>query len=296
MRKREFKKILFEHTDLFTIDGVPFARSGAEAQKLIDAGNCASFATTPRRAMLQANMDDKTRKLATRTLKRAEHKERRREPKATLRRRAVIAAAATVVLSYFTLVPQGRALAKSIYEFVVNFFENGIIVIENKGAPDDGSYGFSAEADVTPPPSIAPEDNNQEDRVVTTNYASIQEFVEEVGKNPVVLNNPEAKLVELRYNTGEPNGICALISVYNCHGIEFSITQEWGLTASSVYSTGTNEYFYKDFMDKQIICSVDSRKGSLDGLLFLDNSKIKFSTDNSPEAEALYDALELYQH
>ncbi len=132
-------------------------------------------------------MTDETRKIATRILEQAERKELRHEPKAVLRRRAVIAAAATVVLSYFTLVPQGRALAKSIYEFVVNFFENGIIIVENEGRPDDGSYGFSAEADVTPPPSIAPKQIMGEpaDPVENFSYTSIDEFVNQFGKNPV---------------------------------------------------------------------------------------------------------------
>ena len=141
MKKRDFKRILFEKTEHFTIDGIPFARSGADAQSLIGIGNCASFATTLRRAMLVADMDEDTREMALRILDRAERKEHRHEPKVALRRRAVIAAVATVVLSYFTLVPQGRAFAKSVYEFVVNFFENGIIVVENENSPDDAHTG-----------------------------------------------------------------------------------------------------------------------------------------------------------
>lgn len=295
MKKRDFKRTLFEHTDLFTIDDIPFARSGADAQRIIDAGGCASFATTLRRAMIQADMTDETRKIATRILEQAERKELRREPKAVLRRRAVIAAAATVVLSYFTLVPQGRALAKSIYEFVVNFFENGIIIVENEGRPDDGSYGYTIEpADI--PPSIAPKDNNHEERTITTTYGSIQEFVEDVGKNPVVLNNPEVKLKEVLFNKNDEIGLYKLIIIYDYHGADFQIIQDWSADAPMAYSAGTDEYFYKNFMDKQIICSVDPDSDSLDGLLILEDSIVMISTDNLPETEALFNDLALFKN
>ena len=81
MKLRKLKKLIYHHTDLFFAeDGEAYARSAAAAQKLIDLGRCASFADTLRRAMLRAEMSEETRAMAARFLKRAEKKERRRQP------------------------------------------------------------------------------------------------------------------------------------------------------------------------------------------------------------------------
>ncbi len=110
------------------------------------------------------------------------------------------------------------------------------------------------------------------------------------------MNHPDATLIELRYEKDDEIGLFKLISIYNYKGYNFQIVQDWSPEAPMAYSAGTDEYFYKDFMDKQIICSVDPDSDSLDGLLILEDSIVMISTDNLPETEALYDNLALFKN
>ena len=299
MKLRKLKKLIYHHTDLFFAeDGEAYARSAAAAQKLIDLGRCASFADTLRRAMFRAEMSEQTRAMAARFLKRAEKKERRRQPKAVAIRRSAIAAIALLLFSFFTLVPQGRALAKAFVDWIVAFFSGGVIVEVREHEASSGS--FAAEADITFPPvesSVA--ENVQKDsrnRSVTYTYSSISEFVEATGRNPVILNHPDAELAELVYHVHEGIGIYSLSSVYYCHGQRFFINQTQNDSASiTSYHAEAESYFYKKYGEREILCFVDTRDNTANGLFLLENSTVNITTANHPDTWALFDYLAPYQ-
>lgn len=293
--RKELEKFVYEHTALFSADGVPFVRSAAKAQQIIDSGKCASFATTLRRAMFAAEMTEETRAIAQRILEKAERRERRHSPKAALRRKAIIAGIAAALLSFFTLVPQGRAIAKSVIDWVVTFFEDGIIIVENRENKDPSIVSFSAEADSTPPPIESGVDVNTGDDTEQYYYNSIEEFAQERGKNPLILDNPEATLKLLRYNKDDEIGISSLVSIYDYQGHEFTLIQDWSDTGSpTAYFFGENEIFYKDYQDKQMICCIDTRDDTANGVLILDDSQVIISSENLPELWALFDQLRPY--
>lgn len=293
MKLRKLKKLIYHHTDLFFAeDGEAYARSAAAAQKLIDLGRCASFADTLRRAMLRAEMSEQTRAMATRFLKRAEKKERRRQPKAVAIRRSAIAAIALLLFSFFTLVPQGRALAKAFVDWIFSFFNDGVIVETRESeAPSDDF--------IVDPGAFSPAGNVQKDssnRSVTYTYSSISEFVEATGRNPVILNHPDAELVELVYHVHEDIGIYSLSSVYYCHGQRFFINQTQNDSASiTSYHAEAESYFYKKYGEREILCLVDTRDNTANGLLLLENSTVIITTANHPDTWALFDYLAPYQ-
>lgn len=293
MKLRKLKKLIYHHTDLFFAeDGEAYARSAAAAQKLIDLGRCASFADTLRRAMLRAEMSEQTRAMAARFLKRAEKKERRRQPKAVAIRRSAIAAVALLLFSFFTLVPQGRALAKAFVDWIFSFFNDGVIVETRESeAPSDDF--------IVDPGAFSPAGNVQKDssnRSVTYTYSSISEFVEATGRNPVILNHPDAELVELVYHVHEDIGIYSLSSVYYCHGQRFFINQTQNDSASiTSYHAEAESYFYKKYGEREILCLVDTRDNTANGLLLLENSTVIITTANHPDTWALFDYLAPYQ-
>lgn len=293
MKLRKLKKLIYHHTDLFFAeDGEAYARSAAAAQKLIDLGRCASFADTLRRAMLRAEMSEETRAMATRFLKRAEKKERRRQPKAVAIRRSAIAAIALLLFSFFTLVPQGRALAKAFVDWIFSFFNDGVIVETRESeAPSDD---FIVDSD-----TFLPEENVQKDsrnRSVIYTYSSISEFVEATGRNPVILNHPDAELVELVYHVHEDIGIYSLSSVYYCHGQRFFINQTQNDSASiTSYHAEAESYFYKKYGESEILCFVDTRDNTANGLFLLENSTVIITTANHPDTWARFDYLAPYQ-
>lgn len=208
-KEKALERLIYEHTTLFFADeDAPFIRSAAEAQRIIDSGKCASFATTLRRAMFLADMTDETKAMAQRLLRKAERKERRHSPKAVLRRKAIIASIVAALISFFTLVPQGRAIAKSVIDWAVTFFDNGIAIVENRENKDPSIVEFSAEADSTPPSIESGVDVNPGDcSAEHYEYSSIEEFAQAWGKNPLILDNPDAKLKLLRYNKNNESGI-----------------------------------------------------------------------------------------
>lgn len=293
MKLRKLKKLIYHHTDLFFAeDGEAYARSAAAAQKLIDLGRCASFADTLRRAMLRAEMSEQTRAMAARFLKRAEKKERRRQPKAVAIRRSAIAAIALLLFSFFTLVPQGRALAKAFVDWIFSFFHDGVIVETRESeAPSDDF--------IVDPGAFSPAGNVQKDsrnRSVTYTYSSISEFVEATGRNPVILNHPDAELAELVYHVHEGIGIYSLSSVYYCHGQRFFINQTQNDSASiTSYHAEAESYFYKKYGEREILCLVDTRDNTANGLLLLENSTVIITTANHPDTWALFDYLAPYQ-
>lgn len=293
MKLRKLKKLIYHHTDLFFAeDGEAYARSAAAAQKLIDLGRCASFADTLRRAMLRAEMSEQTRAMAARFLKRAEKKERRRQPKAVAIRRSAIAAVALLLFSFFTLVPQGRALAKAFVDWIVAFFSGGIVVETRES--EDPSDDFIVDSD-----TFVPAENVQKDsrnRSVTYTYSSISEFVEATGRNPVILNHPDAELAELVYHVHEGIGIYSLSSVYYCHGQRFFINQTQNDSASiTSYHAEAESYFYKKYGESEILCFVDTRDNTANGLLLLENSTVIITTANHPDTWTLFDYLAPYQ-
>lgn len=295
-KEKELEKFIYEHTALFSAeDGVPFVRSAAKAQQIIDSGKCASFATTLRRAMFAAEMTEETKAMAQRILEKAERRERRHSPKAALRRKAIIAGIAAALLSFFTLVPQGRAIAKSVIDWVVTFFEDGIIIVENRENKDPSIVSSSAGIGGTPPPIESGVDTTAGDDVEQYYYNSIEEFMQVWGKNPLILDNPEAKLKSLRYNKDDEIGISSLVSIYEYQGHEFTLIQDWSDTGSdTAYFPGENEIFYKDYQDKQIICWSEWRDNTANGLLLLDDSQVIIGAEDLPELWALFDQLRPY--
>lgn len=292
MKLRKLKKLIYHHTDLFFAeDGEAYARSAAAAQKLIDLGRCASFADTLRRAMLRAEMSEQTRAMAARFLKRAEKKERRRQPKAVAIRRSAIAAVALLLFSFFTLVPQGRALAKAVVDWIVAFFSGGIVV-ETRESEDPSDDIIVDSGAFSPAGSVQKDKNNS----VVYTYSSISEFVEATGRNPVILNHPDAELVELVYHVHEDIGIYSLSSVYYCHGQRFFINQTQNDSASiTSYRAEAESYFYKKYGEREILCFVDTRDNTANGLLLLENSTVNITTANHPDTWALFDYLAPYQ-
>lgn len=292
MKLRKLKKLIYHHTDLFFAeDGEAYARSAAAAQKLIDLGRCSSFADTLRRAMLRAEMSEETRAMATRFLKRAEKKERRRQPKAVAIRRSAIAAIALLLFSFFTLVPQGRALAKAFVDWIVAFFSGGVVV-ETRESEDPSDDIIVDSGAFSPAGNVQKDKNNS----VIYTYSSISEFVEATGRNPVILNHPDAELVELVYHVHEDIGIYSLSSVYYCHGQRFFINQTQNDSASiTSYRTEAESYFYKKYGEREILCFVDTRDNTANGLFLLENSTVIITTANHPDTWALFDYLAPYQ-
>ncbi len=292
MKLRKLKKLIYHHTDLFFAeDGEAYARSAAAAQKLIDLGRCASFADTLRRAMLRAEMSEQTRAMAARFLKRAEKKERRRQPKAVAIRRSAIAAVALLLFSFFTLVPQGRALAKAFVDWIVAFFSGGVVV-ETRESEDPSDDIIVDSGAFSPAGNVQKDKNNS----VVYTYSSISEFVEATGRNPVILNHPDAELAELVYHVHEDIGIYSLSSVYYCHGQRFFINQTQNDSASiTSYHAEAESYFYKKYGEREILCFVDTRDNTANGLLLLENSTVIITTANHPDTWALFDYLAPYQ-
>lgn len=294
--RKELEKFVYEHTALFFAEeDAPFIRSAAEAQRIIDSGKCASFATTLRRAMFLADMTDETKAMAQRLLRKAERRERRHSPKAVLRRKAIIASIVAALISFFTLVPQGRAIAKSVIDWAITFFDDGVIVVENQENKDPSIVSFSAGIGGTPPPIESGVDVNTESDVEQYEYDSIEEFMQVWGNNPLILDNPEAKLKSLRYNKDDEIGISSLVSIYDYHGYEFLLIQDWGDTGyPTAYFPGENEIFYKDYQDKQIICWSEWRDNTANGLLLLEDSYVLISAEDRSELWALFDQLRPY--
>lgn len=293
MKLRKLKKLIYHHTDLFFAeDGEAYARSAAAAQKLIDLGCCASFADTLRRAMLRAEMSEETRAMAARFLKRAEKKERRRQPKAVAIRRSAIAAIALLLFSFFTLVPQGRALAKAFVDWIFSFFHDGVIIESREVEESSPLYSFAAVPGASPAENVQKDKNNS----VVYTYSSISEFVEATGRNPVILNHPDAELAELVYHVHEDIGIYSLSSVYYCHGQRFFINQTQNDSATfTAYYADAESYFYKKYGEREILCFVDTRDNTANGLLLLENSTVIITTANHPDTWALFDYLAPYQ-
>ena len=295
-KEKTLEKLIYEHTTLFFADeDAPFIRSAAEAQRIIDSGKCASFATTLRRAMFLADMTDETKAMAQRLLRKAERRERRHSPKAALRRKAIIASIVAALISFFTLVPQGRAIAKSVIDWAITFFDNGIAIVENRENKDPSIVEFSAEADSTPPPIESGVDMNTTDDTEQYEYDSIEEFMQVWGKNPLILDNPEVTLTSLCYNKDDEAGIASLVAHYDYQGHDFFLLQDWSDTGNpDAFFSGENEIFYKDYPDKQMICFVDTRDNTANSLLLLDDSQIMIISENLPELWALFDQLRPY--
>ena len=126
-------------------------------------------------------------------------------------------------------------------------------------------------------------------------YSSIEEFIEQFGKNPLILDNPEARLKSLRYDKDDELGISCLIAHYDYQGHDFFLLQDWSDTGSpDAFFPGENEIFYKDYQDKQIICWSERRDNTANGLLLLEDSQVIIGAEDLPELWVLFDQLRPY--
>lgn len=112
----------------------------------------------------------------------------------------------------------GPGLAKSVIDWAITFFDNGVVIVENRENKDPSIVSFGAEADSTPSPTKSGADVNTVDDTEHYYYSSIEEFIEQFGKNPFILDNPEARLKSLRYNKSNTSGVSSLVSIYDYRG------------------------------------------------------------------------------
>lgn len=182
------------------------------------------------------------------------------------RRLAIACLILTLALSFFTLVPAGRALAAEIIRFFVKVFENRIEVTV---------------------------ENSNKDALMEQGYleAATHTDLGNIGIEPFVLDVDWLMIDSIIYEfDGTGKTIFTNYSTYDC--MKLNTVQQWDVDASFSISANINNYDEVHLSDNfTMYVSADQDDGIIDGILIRLNDYILISTNSEILFNNLVDAL-----
>ena len=252
MRERKFKKLVAKYPNL--VDG-RFAISHTQALNIIkERGGFPTLEEIICRAKRRSDLPDTTWKAFDRILMQNNIMKNQHYKTAGLstivlkvRRGFVVVLAVIIILaSFFTFTPSGRALAKQLYEFVIDFFDTGYTV--------------------TPTTDTAIQDNPQiavpyEEKCYST-YKELETELERSVFKLDYTNNMEQE--QLIVQNGDAGLICAGVFV-DTEGRYITILQEFDISYERSGFAGNVSQSWIGYLpdNTQVHCYLNSIDGSL---------------------------------
>lgn len=187
------------------------------------------------------------------------------------KRMAIAAMTLAIILAFFTLFPTGRALAKEMFDYLLNVFGYRIEIVDAAYATTDINGNSIAE-------------NNSGTANSTIEYVSIDEFCSATGLTPYVLNfdnwdctaivesNSETtgKSLRTEYQTANGDGVVNILQKWLIN-TQYDILSNGGFDNLILLSNGA-EFHY----------AIDAIDGSLDGVCLLDDSMLWIHINKEP--------------
>lgn len=270
-----------------------FIRSHSEAKSIYEEG-FPSLSNVVARAKEQSGLPKEAWTYFEKSISAAEQKALRKKERkewihdralqiAAHKRTAIACTVLAVILAFFTLFPTGRALAKEMFDYILNIFEYKIEIV-------DREYSTYENGEILPAESNTGITNS------TIEYDDITEFYNATGLMPYVLDlegwdctviiekNSEAtgKSLRTEYQTddGDDDGAIVVMQKWLLN-TQYDVWSNGGFSNSIILTDG-NELYY----------SIDVVDGSLDGVCLLENSVLLIHVNKEPYISQALSALQ----
>jgi hypothetical protein len=180
------------------------------------------------------------------------------------RRMAIAFLIALVTLAFFTLIPVGRTMAKSAFDYIANVFETYIRFEPSAHMSQEPEY-------------VAVEDDSSLDGEIifsetTIVYKDFETFSSEFGLQPIQFVSDNYICTRIIVTQHETMGL-SLSSQYSSPDGDVVFTQEW-LTGDCVNAYINNESWEKTYIldGVELYYSSDNTDGRIDGFAVLNDS------------------------
>ena len=207
-----------------------------------------------------------------------------------VRRLAVGAAVLVLALAFFTLVPAGRAIAESIFSYVISVFDKQLQIdqTEEKALYDARGYDVPD----TMPPGATYSDG---ELVIVSDpvfYDSVAAFEAVYSLDAFELNSDQLTCVEVSETNHVFTGK-SLHAVYQTpDGKTVSVIEKWYLGDGMSISARGEIKEHQVLGDRTMTYVVDSENGSFDGIVLLNNSILQIYADAGINLDFIWDLLQ----
>lgn len=196
----------------------------------------------------------------------------------------LVSASLIIAIFFFTVIPTGQVLAKSFFDMVAKVFNEYIIIYDqSEGMPKSSTIGSA------PPRESLPETELSEpDTTETIYFNSIQEFVDQTGKKPVVFMD-DYVIDEISYYPDEGRSGLILTTYYN-YG-EICVKQIWEVNPDTTIAINPDSYFSKTILDdKEAHCTITD-DDIFNVVVVLDDSLLMIGIQNKSSAYKTLEGL-----
>lgn len=280
MTERKLKRIL--NRKPYLMDGL-FVRSRYEAQQMALASTLTvdqvlqSMRQDPDiSAATWARVDLALKAKERRDCEQTTHKERTRDWNCgikTRRRIVAVVAAMILIVTFFTLIPIGRTLAKNAIDYFMNVFENHIYIEPTGQAPMHPGLYINYEA--VPGETI----NEHGDLII--GYDSFESFTADYGAKPVRLISEDFICTEITLTKYATSG-ASLTSHYSSPSGVIVVTQEWLADGGTSFHSNGDPWKSVTILDGvELLYAIDKVDGIFDGIAMLSDSVLWISAQKT---------------
>ena len=205
------------------------------------------------------------------------------------KRVAVFTAVLILILSFFTLAPTGRALAKEFFNMIIQVIEDRIEITNENPTYEDSVYDDNIDEKYIPK-----DDNddhyNEVDGMIS--YPDIKHFVEETGLIPITLKADWLTCQTINYLDTKDIDRTLNVQYSTSDGLAVSVTQIW--YTDDDYSARIADVEYEKSIilgDKELYHAIDPVDGTFNGVSLLDNSVIMIGAESGVDVDKLLKLL-----
>ena len=204
------------------------------------------------------------------------------------KRLAIVSMVILLVISFFTLIPFGRALAADFFDMIMEIIDGRIeITSEN---PDYERYEFV---------NLVAEQYNQDNEGVSDPddnepvfYPDIEKFVSEAGFTPVTISADWLRCQTIQSLTDEDMGLTITTQYLTFDGFFVLVTQRWNTQQNIAFQTEDSTYNKATIFENiEFFYAIDPVDGSFNGTAVLSDSLLFIGAEKGADIEKLLKTL-----
>lgn len=193
-----------------------------------------------------------------------------------------------LTISFFTLIPVGRSLAKEFFDMMIRVVDDRVIVENRNPDYQDVEYGDTV--------IIEQEDDTDTDmQPIAKAFSNMDEFIEEVGFQPVVIQGGWCEYSSIELLSNSDLGQSLTTKYVDENGLQLTVIQRWNSnTDISFISEGVGFEERPILNDIVMYCTIDQYDHTFSGVALLDNSILMVGAEDGADIELLLDSLGEY--
>lgn len=204
-------------------------------------------------------------------------------------RLAVVVMVLLLVISFFTLVPFGRALAVDFFEMFMRVIEGRIkITTQNSDYERYEFVNLKAEQYEKDDES----DTDLIDENIVIFYPDIKEFVAKTGYTPVTIAADWLKCQSIQSFNDKDQGLTLTVKYTTEDGFLVVVTQRWNDKQNMTVQVEDAIYRKASILGSiELIYAIDPVDGSFNGIALLDDSLLMIGAEKGVDIDLLFKAL-----